>query len=117
MRTEPQLVSRLRSGEEEAFEAIVTEQHAGLIRIAMRYVANRETAEEVVQETWVAMIQGLNRFESRSSRQAWIRAILIHKAKDRGVRDKRQIPFSNFEYEDTEHRGAISRSRVRQGRN
>lgn len=113
----PLLVSRLRSGEEAAFEAIVTEQQATLIRTAMRYVANRETAEEVVQETWVSVILGLNRFEGRSSLHAWILAILIHKAKDRGVRDKRQKPFSHFKYEDEEHCGAIGPSRFRQGRN
>lgn len=114
---EPLLVSRLQSGEEAAFEAIVTEQQATLIRMAMHYVANREAAEEVVQETWVSVILGLSRFEGRSSLHAWIRAILIHKAKDRGVRDKRQRPFSHVTHEDDEHCGTIGPSRLRHGRN
>lgn len=96
-------MSKLRSRDEEAFAAVVTEQHAALIRMAMRYVANKETAEEVVQETWVAVIQGVNRFEGRSSLRAWICAILVHKAKDRGIQEKRQRPFSDFESEDRDH--------------
>lgn len=115
--TDGRLVSKLRSHDEEAFEAVVAQQHPGLIGMAMRYVANKETAEEVVQETWVAVIQGLNRFEGRSSLHAWICAILIHKAKDRGVREKRQIPFSDFECKADEHRDAIDPSHLRQGRN
>jgi hypothetical protein len=57
--SEGRLISTLRSRDEEAFAAVVTEQYAALIRMAMRYVANKETAEEVVQETWVAVIQGV----------------------------------------------------------
>lgn len=115
MTAEELLVSKLRSRDEEAFHVVVTEQHDALIRMAMRYVANRETAEEVVQETWIAMIQGLNRFEGRSSLHAWIRAILIHKAKDRGVREKRQITFSDFGYETDDRRCPIDPSRYQHG--
>lgn len=116
-KTEEVLVSRLRSGEEQAFEVLVTEQHAALVRIAMRYVANRETAEEVVQETWMAVIQGVNRFEGRSSLRAWICAILIHKAKDRGMREKRQLTFSDIEGDDDNHGDAIDPSRFQQRSN
>lgn len=108
--TEEVLISRLRSYDEAAFEAVVTEQHAALTRMAMRYVANRETAEEVVQETWMAMIQGVDRFEGRSSLRTWITAILIHKAKDRGVREQRARTFSDLESEDDDHRDATGRS-------
>ncbi len=93
---EGQLISQLRAGEEEAFEAVVTRYQEVLIRMAMRYVANRATAEEVVQETWIAVMSGLSRFEGRSSFHVWICAILIHKAKDRGIRDKRQRALSGF---------------------
>jgi len=82
----------------------------------MRHVANRATAEEVVQETWIAVMNGLSRFEGRSSLYAWICAILIHKAKDRGVRDKRQVCFSDFEFEDESHNGAVDASRFRSSR-
>lgn len=112
--TEEVLISRLRSCDEAAFEAVVTAQHAALIRMAMRYVVNRETAEEVVQETWMAMIHGLNRFEGRSSLHTWICAILIHKAKDRGVREKRYRTFSDFEFDDDGYHDALDPSQFRE---
>ena len=115
--TEEVRVSRLRSSDEQPFEAIVTERHAALIRMAMRYVASRETAEDVVQETWVAVLQGVNRFEGRSSLYSWICAILIHKAKDRGVREKRHWTFSDFERDDDDHGDAIDPCRFQQHRN
>ena len=83
------LIARLRSGEERAFDELVSQQHGALIRMALGYVADREVAEEVVQDTWMAVIESLNRFEGRSSLRTWICGILIHKAKDRGVREKR----------------------------
>jgi len=113
MNDEDRLVSQLRAGEEEAFEAVVTHYQETLIRMAMRYVANRATAEEVVQETWIAVMSGLNRFEGRSFLHAWICAILIHKAKDRGVREKRQKVFSDFEWETENWSGEPDLSRFR----
>ena len=91
------LLARLRQGDEGAFAELVTHHHSALIRMAMGHVANREVAEEVVQETWMAVITGLDRFEGRSSLRTWIFGILIHKAKDRGVREKRHVTFSSFE--------------------
>lgn len=107
------LVLQLRAGEEEAVAAVVTRYHEALTRMAMRYVANRATAEEVVQETWIAVLSGLDRFEGRSSLYAWIYAILIHKAKDRGVREKRQKVFSDFEWERDAWNGEPDASRFR----
>ena len=113
MSDEDRLVSQLRAGEEEAFEAVVTHYQDRLIRMAMRYVANRATAEEVVQETWIAVMIGLSRFEGRSSLYAWICAILIHKAKDRGIRENRQRTFSDFELETAHWSGEPDPSRLR----
>jgi RNA polymerase sigma-70 factor, ECF subfamily len=110
---EDRLVSQLRAGEEEAFAAVVTHYQETLIRITLRYVANRATAEEVVQETWMAVMSGLNRFKGRSSLYAWICAILIHKAKDRGIREKRQKVFSDFEWETETWSGEPDLSRFR----
>jgi RNA polymerase sigma-70 factor (ECF subfamily) len=107
MNDEDRLVSQLLAGEEEAIEAVVTHYQETLIRMAMRYVANRE---EVVQETWIAVMIGLNRFEGRSSLHAWICAILIHKAKDRGVREKRKKVFSDFKLETNDWSGEINLS-------
>ena len=76
-------------------------------------IANRATAEEVVQETWIAVMSGLNRFEGRSSLYAWLCAILIHKAKDRGIRESRHRTFSDFELETAHWSGDPDPSRSR----
>lgn len=103
MSAEDRLLVRLRLREEQAFDELVTQQHNLLIRIAMRYVASRDVAEEVVQETWIAVLTSIERFEGRSSLRAWICGILIHKAKDRGVREKRYTPFADFELNGDHH--------------
>jgi RNA polymerase sigma-70 factor (ECF subfamily) len=99
-RAEATLLARLRSGDARAFDQLVKQNHAALIRMAMAYVGERETAEEVVQDTWMAVIDALDRFEGRSSLRTWIFGILIHKAKDRGVRESRHSTFADFASED-----------------
>ncbi len=111
MAAENMLLVRLRLREEQAFDELVTQQHGLLIRIAMRYVASRDVAEEVVQETWMTVFTNIDRFEKRSSIRAWICGILIHKAKDRGVRDKRYVPFSDFAFDGDNHGDMIDLSR------
>ena len=113
-KAEGALIERLRPGEERAFDELVTQQHGTLIRLAMGYVANREVAEEVVQDTWMAVIQSLNRFEGRSSLRTWICGILIHKANDRGVREKRHTTFSDLKSYDDYHDEAVDPSRFQQ---
>ena len=108
------LLVRLREGDEGAFVELVNQHHSMLIRMAMGYVADREVAEEVVQDTWMAVIESLNRFEGRSSLRTWVCGILIHKAKDRGVREKRHTTFSNFESCEDEHEEAVDPSRFQQ---
>src|SRR5262249_55123853 len=93
-KTEDTLLAKLRKGDEGAFDELVNQHHGTLIRMAMGYVADREVAEEVVQDTWMAVIESLNRFEGRSSLRTWVCGILIHKAKDRGIREKRHTTFS-----------------------
>ncbi len=107
------LIARLRKGDEGAFDELVNKHHGALIRLALGHVADREAAEEVVQDTWMAVIEGLTRFEGRSSLRTWICGILIHKAKDRGVREKRHTTFSDFESRDDEHDEAVDSSRFR----
>ncbi len=108
------LLVRLRQGDERAFDELVTHHHRALIRMAMGHVADREVAEEVVQDTWMAVIEGLSRFEGRSSLRTWIFGIMIHKAKDRGVREKRHVTFSSFESIDEDNDEAIDPSRFHQ---
>lgn len=107
-------LARLRQGDEGAFDELVTRHHNALIRMAMGYVADREVAEEVVQDTWMAVIDGLWRFEGRSSLRTWIFGIMIHKAKDRGVREKRHTTFSAFESVEDDNDEAVDPSRFYQ---
>ena len=113
-KAEDTLLARLKRGDEGAFDELVTQHHSALTRMAMGYVADREVAEEVVQDTWMAVIESLNRFEGRSSLRTWICGILIHKAKDRGVREKRHTTFSAFESYDDENEEAVDPSRFQQ---
>ncbi len=108
------LLDRLRQGDEGTFDELVTRHHSALIRMALAYVADREVAEEVVQDTWMAVIDGLSRFEGRSSLRTWIFGIMIHKAKDRGVREKRHVNFSSFESVDDNNDEAVDPSRFHQ---
>ncbi len=109
-----QFLARLRGGDEGAFDELVTKHHGALIRMAMGYVADREMAEEVVQDTWMAVIEGLVRFEGRSSLRTWIFGIMIHKAKDRGVREKRHVTFSAFDSKSDENDEAVDPARFHQ---
>lgn len=74
--------------------ALLDQHHARMVRIAMVYVANRAVAEEIVQETWLSVLQGLDRFEARSSLKTWIFRILINRARTRKQREQRSMPFS-----------------------
>jgi RNA polymerase sigma-70 factor (ECF subfamily) len=91
---EMQLVEALREGDENAFAELVRMYHAALLRVAQIYVSSRSVAEEVVQETWLAVLNGIDRFEGRSSLKTWIFRILANRAKTRAQRESRTIPFS-----------------------
>ena len=96
------LLPALRAGHEEAFVALVTRYHASLKRVARAYVSTDAVAEEVVQETWLAVIEGLDRFEHRSTLKTWLFHILANKAKTRGVRERRMVPFASLAGADDE---------------
>lgn len=108
---ESELLARLRKRDAGAFEELVQQNHSAMIRMALGHVADRDVAEEVVQDAWLAVINGLESFEGRSSLRTWIFGILIHKAKDRGVREKRHINFSQFESGDDDQDDALDPSR------
>jgi RNA polymerase sigma-70 factor (ECF subfamily) len=91
---EEQVVAALRRGDEAAFAALVDRHHAALVRLARLYVADQATAEEVAQETWLGLLQGLDRFEGRASLKTWLYRILINRAKTRAQRERRSLPFS-----------------------
>ena len=96
------LLPALRAGDEEAFVALVTRYHASLKRVARAYVSTDAVAEDVVQETWLAAIEGLDRFEQRASLKTWLFHILANKAKTRGVRERRIVPFASLAGADDE---------------
>jgi RNA polymerase sigma-70 factor, ECF subfamily len=94
MTDDHELVQRLRDGDEMAFAELIDRYGAMMLRVAQMYVRDRATAEEVVQETWLAVLNGIERFEERSSLKTWLFRILTNRAKTRGQRDGRMIPFS-----------------------
>jgi RNA polymerase sigma-70 factor (ECF subfamily) len=88
------LLAALRRGDEAAFMALVERYHAALVRLASAYVPDRSVAEDVAQETWLGVLQGIGRFEGRSSLRTWIFRILVNRARTRGARERRSVPFS-----------------------
>lgn len=95
------LVNALRRGDETAFLGLVERFHRPLVRMAIRYVRDPDIAEEVVQETWIAVVKGLGRFEGRSSLQTWIFRIATFQAKTRGQRERRNVPLSSLLGDDS----------------
>jgi RNA polymerase sigma-70 factor (ECF subfamily) len=95
-RDEAELVAALRAGDEEAFAGLVDELTPALTRLALAHVPSRAIAEEVVGDTWLAVITGIDRFEGRSALRTWIFQILLNKARTRGKREHRSLPFSSL---------------------
>jgi RNA polymerase sigma-70 factor, ECF subfamily len=94
--SEAELLARLRAGDEQAFEALVDSYHGTMLAVARTYVRTRAVAEEVVQEAWLGVINGLDRFEGRSSLKTWILRILVNTAMTRGGQEARSVPFSSL---------------------
>ncbi len=96
------LVEQLRNGDESAFMSLVEQYQNSLLRLAQLYAPNRTVAEEVVQETWLGVLEGIHRFEGRSSLKTWLFSILTNRAKTRGQRENRYILFAEFWNPDSE---------------
>ena len=96
------LVEALRRGEEAAFVMLINQYHAPLLRLALLYVPDRTLAEEVVQDTWIGVLQGIGRFEGRSSLKTWIFRILMNRARTLALREGRSVPFSSLAEFDPE---------------
>jgi RNA polymerase sigma-70 factor (ECF subfamily) len=96
------LVARLKDGDEAAFAELISDYSPSLMRVALAHVRTRAVAEEVVQETWLAVLRGLDRFEGRSSLKTWIFKILTNTAITRGVRESRCVPFSSLAAQEAE---------------
>lgn len=87
---EAQRIANLRSGDDVAFAELVDELHGGLITFARTFTSSPALAEDIVQETWLAVIRGIHGFDGRSSLKTWVYAILVRRARTLSVRDARQ---------------------------
>ncbi len=94
------LLDALRRGDESAFSRLVDLHHASMVRVARLYVDTIAAAEDVAQEAWLGVLQGLARFEGRCTLKGWIFAIVANCAKSRGARDKRTVPLSSLAQDD-----------------
>jgi RNA polymerase sigma-70 factor, ECF subfamily len=113
LRDDVELLRALRAGDEAAFAALTRQYHAPLLRVAQIYVSSRAVAEEVVQETWIGVLNGLQRFEGRSSLKTWIFRILTNIAKTRAQREGRTLPFSALQRPDAVPEAAVEPDRFR----
>jgi RNA polymerase sigma-70 factor, ECF subfamily len=97
---EEELVAKLRDGDEAAFTKLVATHHTALVRLARTFVRDEAAAEEVTQETWLAVLDGIAAFEGRSALKSWIFQILVNRARTRGKKQGREI---SFDVEDEAH--------------
>ena len=109
---ELELIEALRQGDEVAFSTLIEQYHGRLLRLAQTFVSNQAVAEEVVQETWMAVLKGIHRFEGRSSLKTWIFQILKNRGKTKGQREHRYVSFSDLARStDQEEDGTIEPER------
>jgi RNA polymerase sigma-70 factor (ECF subfamily) len=100
------LVRLLRARDERAFKLLINRYYTPLLRLAVGLVRNPEEAEEVIQETWIAVLSGIDRFEERSSFKTWLFRILTNRACTHAKREARTLPFSAFASRDSGSRDA-----------
>jgi len=92
-----ELLDRLRAGDEEAFAELVGRYQARLVGLARQFVAGPQAAEDVVQDTWLALVRGVARFEGRSELRTWLFQICVNRARSHGVRERRLVPVGSGE--------------------
>jgi RNA polymerase sigma-70 factor (ECF subfamily) len=97
MESDDELLRRLRSGDERAFIGLVERYNEAMLRLAASFVPSRAIAEEVVQDTWLALLRGLAGFQGRSSLKTWLFAILVNQARKTGTREHRSVPVADPE--------------------
>ena len=95
MNADAALLARLRDGDEQAFTDLVGRYHSSMLRLAMSFVSSQAVAEAVVQDTWLAVLRGLGRFEERSSLRTWLFTILVNRARSTGEREARTVPVAD----------------------
>jgi RNA polymerase sigma-70 factor, ECF subfamily len=92
-----ELLERLRAGDEQAFVTIVARHHDSMLRLASSFVPSQAVAEEVVQDTWLGVVRGIDRFEGRSTLQTWLLRILVNRARSTGMKERRHAPIADTE--------------------
>jgi RNA polymerase sigma-70 factor (ECF subfamily) len=97
MEADGELLLRLRSGDERAFVSLVQRYQEQMLRLATSFVPSQAVAEEVVQDTWLALLRGLDGFEGRSSLKTWLFGILVNQARTTGTREHRSVPVPDPE--------------------
>ena len=97
MESDADLIVRLRAGDERAFVSLVGRYQDQMLRLAGSFVPSRAIAEEVVQDTWLALLRGLGGFEGRSSLKTWLFQILVNRARTTGTREHRSVPVADPE--------------------
>ena len=113
--SDAELIAALRRGDEAAFAQLIDELSPGLLRMARMFVRDQAVAEEVLQETWIAVLRGIDRFEGRSSLRTWLFRILVNRARTRAVREARSLPFSSVGPEDEDGAPAVDPDAFRDG--
>ncbi|MEV4314928.1 sigma-70 family RNA polymerase sigma factor [Actinocrispum sp. NPDC049592] len=109
------LVAALRAGDERAFASVLEAWSSSMLRLARSFVSTDASAEEVVQETWLAVIKGMDGFEGRSAFKTWVYRILVNTAKKRGTQEHRTVPWASLVAGDEEHGPTVDPERF-QGR-
>jgi RNA polymerase sigma-70 factor, ECF subfamily len=110
--SEQDLLERLRKGDEEAFSELVRRYQRLMLRVARGYVRTDAIAEEVVQESWLAVVRGVERFEGRSSFKTWLLRIVANRAMTQGAKEARSVPFASLD-DDDDDEPAVSPERFR----
>jgi RNA polymerase sigma-70 factor (ECF subfamily) len=111
---ERSLIGKLKARNEEAFTELVQRYDGYLLPLATLYVSDKAVAQEVVQEAWLAVLQGIDRFQARASFKTWLSRIVMNLARTRGTREKRTVAFSQFVEEEADgSEPAVDASRFR----
>ncbi len=97
------LLVRLKAGDEAAFTELVDRWSAPMLRVALTHTRMRALAEEAVQDTWLAVLQGVDRFEGRSTLRTWVFRILLYTCRGKAERERRVPPISELQRSAAEH--------------
>jgi len=106
-----ELVTALRAGDRDAFAAMLDTWSASMLRLARSFVSTHASAEEVVQDTWLAVLKGLDGFEGRAALKTWVYRILVNTAKKRGLAERRSMPWTSLLHQDEDHGPTIDPAR------